>query len=478
MKQMIGARWGRLAFAVVSLLVANSFDAAVAATEPAPATPSATTGSGPRPAPEAGKDGGLELAYKKEFAFLGAQRRQLQQQIEQMEATAQREAAEIRAQLERLEGEVLALGAQSDRLQEQLDEAERAAEANAGNTETLEAVFDQAGTTLTKYHAAIDTDEFKVLGDEAKIGKLFTATAGVVSGLAGLTQTPGAFYLRDGSKTNGTLIRVGNIAAFGVSERGSGVLAPAGGGQLKLWAQPAADAANALARNEQPDPLPVFLFESLDKQVTEDQKQSLLAHIESGGLIGWLIMALGALALLLILMRTAFLKSASASTADMLKSVGDLVRRGDLSQALEECRRSKGSTGRVLAAAIRNLERDREHLEDIISESILNESAHLNRFGAFILVLAAVAPLLGLLGTVTGMIQTFDIITTFGTGDPKLLSAGISVALVTTELGLAVAIPALMLGHLLSGWSERIKDEMEKAALRVTNLYHKAESAA
>jgi biopolymer transport protein ExbB len=122
-------------------------------------------------------------------------------------------------------------------------------------------------------------------------------------------------------------------------------------------------------------------------------------------------------------------------------------------------------------AAVRNLDRDRAHLEDIISESILNESSRLNRFGSVILVIAGVAPLLGLLGTVTGMITTFDIITEFGTGDPKLLSGGISIALVTTELGLAVAIPMLLLGNILSGWAESIKDDMEKGALRVINNF-------
>ncbi|MEM1082143.1 MAG: MotA/TolQ/ExbB proton channel family protein, partial [Pseudomonadota bacterium] len=95
----------------------------------------------------------------------------------------------------------------------------------------------------------------------------------------------------------------------------------------------------------------------------------------------------------------------------------------------------------------------------------------LNRFGAFILVIAAVSPLLGLLGTVTGMISTFDVITEFGTGDPKLLSGGISIALVTTELGLIVAIPMLLVGNLLSGWAEGIKDNMEKATLRIINQY-------
>jgi biopolymer transport protein ExbB len=125
----------------------------------------------------------------------------------------------------------------------------------------------------------------------------------------------------------------------------------------------------------------------------------------------------------------------------------------------------------VVTAALRNLDREREHLEDIISESILHESTRLNRFGPMIMMIAGVAPLLGLLGTVTGMIQTFDVITEFGTSDPKLLAGGIAVALVTTEPGLLVAIPCLLFGNLLSGWADRIKDDMEKGALKVINLF-------
>jgi biopolymer transport protein ExbB len=88
-------------------------------------------------------------------------------------------------------------------------------------------------------------------------------------------------------------------------------------------------------------------------------------------------------------------------------------------------------------------------------------------------VIAAVSPLLGLLGTVTGMIGTFDIITEFGTGDPKLLSTGISEALVTTKFGLVVAIPLLLVGNLLSSWGLRTKNGLERAALNVINT-HKA----
>lgn len=106
-------------------------------------------------------------------------------------------------------------------------------------------------------------------------------------------------------------------------------------------------------------------------------------------------------------------------------------------------------------------------------ENILNEQSRIDRFGSFVMVIAAVAPLLGLLGTVTGMIATFDIITEQGTGDPKLLSGGISEALVTTMIGLVVAIPLLLLGNLLSGWAQNIKDSMEQSALHIVNIFEK-----
>jgi biopolymer transport protein ExbB len=261
------------------------------------------------------------------------------------------------------------------------------------------------------------------------------------------------------------------VAAYGVSDQGAGALAPAGEGRLKVWSEPAEETARALAAGQTPAQLGIFLFETESKAIEEQEGKTVLGVINSGGTIGWIIVVLGAVALLLIILRFFFLRGASASTGKIVDAVGGLVRKGDLEGALQACKQFKGSTARVVAAAVRNLDRDRDHLEDIVSESILHESAALNRFGAVILVIAAVAPLLGLLGTVTGMITTFDIITEFGTGDPKLLSGGISIALVTTELGLAVAIPTLLFGNVLSGWAESIKDGMEKGALRVINQY-------
>ena len=85
-------------------------------------------------------------------------------------------------------------------------------------------------------------------------------------------------------------------------------------------------------------------------------------------------------------------------------------------------------------------------------------------------VFGAVAPLLGLLGTVTGMIETFRVITLHGTGDPKLMSGGISEALITTELGLAVAIPIMLLHTVLSRRVDHVIGDMEKQAVHLTNI--------
>ena len=112
--------------------------------------------------------------------------------------------------------------------------------------------------------------------------------------------------------------------------------------------------------------------------------------------------------------------------------------------------------GRVLMAYHDNRTVDTETLELKLGEAILKETPALQRSLLFLKIISVVAPLMGLLGTVTGMIKTFQAITLFGTGDPKLMAGGISQALVTTVLGLTVAIPTVLLHTLVSGRSKRI----------------------
>jgi biopolymer transport protein ExbB len=421
----------------------------------------------------------LQKAYQKEYAFLEAQLRDLQTRLAQFESESRRDEQQREAQIDRVEGEYIDLQSRGERINGLITEAERQIGAVEDSRSTLEATFLQAGSTLAAFdREEVRSEAFLSAPDGERIARLFDVGLELLGDLGKLRQEPGRFFLQDGTEVGGTIVYVGNIAAYGVGDLGGGALAPAGGDRFKVWSASSPETAVALAAGDAPAALDIFLFESSQNAIEEKAGKTLLGVINSGGTIAWIIVALGSLAALLIILRIFFLRAASASTDKVARTVGPLVKAGLRKEALAACKKLKGSTARVVASAVRNLDRDRAHIEDIVSEQILHESAHLNRFGAFIIVIAAVAPLLGLLGTVTGMISTFDIITEFGTGDPKLLSSGISIALVTTEVGLAVAIPALIFGNLLSGWAESIKDEMEKAALHVMNQYKDATAPA
>lgn len=440
-----------------------------------PAPPAAAAPATPDAAPAAAPVS-IEEAYRREYAFLTAQRNELRRRLESAKADAARQAGALRSEVDALQNRVVALDTEVQTRTAMLASVDREAEKNRQNADLLAATLSQAGATLEGLgEPGLKTESFQALGDAAKLQQTYALGLSQLRLGSTVRVEPGSFFLANGQQVEGQIVRVGRIAAYGVSAQGSGALAPAGGGALKLWTAPgsekSADTAAALASNSRPALLPLYLYENVNAAVSEPTPKTLWSEVQKGGAIGYVILTLGLIALLLAALRALFLAQSGARIQKILDAASGPVQRHDVPAAIEAVKRHKSSAARVVTAALRNIDRDREHLEDIISEAILHESSRLNRFGSMILMIAAVAPLLGLLGTVTGMIQTFDVITEFGTSDPKLLSGGIAVALVTTELGLLVAIPCLLLGNLLSGWSERIKDDMEKAALRIVNLY-------
>jgi biopolymer transport protein ExbB len=448
-------------------LIALTFAAPLSAQDEKPAPAPA-----PAPALAPSPPVSVDEAYRKEFAFLSAQKRELATQLEKQKAAAAQQQAALNNEIAALEARVLALDTESQNLADQTTVAEESALANEETSSLLEATFAQAASSMEALgDTTLASDAFNALGDGDKTAQMFALASTKLAALSTVRTEPGKFFLADGTEVEGQLVRVGNIAVYGISDRGSGALAPAGGGALKLWRDAADDIAQALAKNQAPPTLKTYLFESAANAVSEPKKETFFTWMEKGGPIGYITIGLGFLAGLLAILRAIFLFQAGSAVNPLIEAVSPSVRQRRLNDAIETCKRFKGSAARVVTAALRNVDREREHLEDIISEAILHESTRLNRFGSMILMIAGVAPLLGLLGTVTGMIQTFDVITEFGTSDPKLLAGGIAVALVTTEQGLLVAIPCLLLGNLLSGWADRIKDDMEKGALKVINLY-------
>lgn len=179
-------------------------------------------------------------------------------------------------------------------------------------------------------------------------------------------------------------------------------------------------------------------------------KPSLFEKVQEGGYVGYVIISLGLIALIIALFRILALTGVEAKVNKQAKD----LKRPSLQNPL----------GRVIKVYQDNPQSDPESMELKLSEAILKESPKLNKWIMFIKIIAVVAPLLGLLGTVTGMIQTFQAITLFGAGDPQTMAGGISQALVTTVLGLVVAIPTVFLHWLASGRARRIEATLEETA--------------
>lgn len=166
-----------------------------------------------------------------------------------------------------------------------------------------------------------------------------------------------------------------------------------------------------------------------------------------GGIVGYIISAIGVLALLIAVIRFSVLFTVSAKVKSQLKS----------SEA-----KTNNPLGRVLTVHEQNPTANAETLELKLSEAVLKEIPRLEQGQTLLKIIAGVAPLLGLLGTVTGMIITFQAITIYGAGDPKAMAGGISSALVTTVLGLVVAIPTLLMHTAVAGRSKKIIHILEE----------------
>ncbi len=213
------------------------------------------------------------------------------------------------------------------------------------------------------------------------------------------------------------------------------------------------------------------------RQIT--YRLSLMEEIPKGGPIVIPILLIGLVAFVLIIERAISLYLKERGTEPALNRLMLYLSKGEWKSCQEICNAERDKPMfRVIGAGIKAKDMTREELEDRLQEAILNEIPALERFLSTIIILAEISPLLGLLGTVTGIINTFHVITLYGTGDPRIMSSGISEALVTTMLGLMVAIPVMFFHTLLSTKVENMISRMEKAAISFVNLLNKAPNKA
>lgn len=276
----------------------------------------------------------------------------------------------------------------------------------------------------------------------------------------------------DGRILDGTYITFGPLSFFQARGGSAGLAVQQVGGvhpTLYTGLEPAGRSAldELFSQGRASVPVDVTMGSAIRLAATDE---TLVEHLRKGGIVMIPLLLLGLLCAVVAVYKlgvsfTLATERCRQRTAEVVAA----VNAGDLAGA----ERLAAALGRPLRAVIReglaHRTASRERLEEILFEQIVAEVPALERFLSALAVGASSAPLLGLLGTVTGMIHTFRLITVFGTGDARLLSSGISEALITTEVGLCIAIPALLCHAYLSRRIRHTVSMVQEAAVMFVN---------
>jgi biopolymer transport protein ExbB len=198
-------------------------------------------------------------------------------------------------------------------------------------------------------------------------------------------------------------------------------------------------------------------------------KTSLYHRLAEGGPVMVPLLGLGLASLILAACKWVQFSRVRLATERDLQIVLKHVLSEENERALQHARGIPGIAGELLATAVAHVDEKKEYIEEILYEKMLGARTKLERGLPFLALTATTGPLLGLLGTVTGMIATFKLISSFGSGDPKMLAAGISEALIATATGMGVAIPALLLHAFLSRKAKSILGRMEQLSVGFVN---------
>jgi len=291
---------------------------------------------------------------------------------------------------------------------------------------------------------------------------------------AGVVETfQGEAIGKEGAVEDGTFIEVGPISWFLSSdESAAGLITTSASLRPELVAG-TADATDLKKLANGETAAPAFDPTLGTAVALTESDSSILSHIEQGGFWIWPILLLAAIALAAAIAKWVQLLKIRDLRPEIVQSVLDAVREGDADKARHAINAvhhpAKSMLSRGIELTIPEQTQSREEIEEALYEKYIEAIPPLQRGLALIAITSATAPLLGLLGTVTGMIETFRLINIFGTGDAKSLASGISEALVTTEFGLIVAIPALILHALLSRKVQGIRNTMEMTSLAFIN---------
>ncbi|MBN2333490.1 MAG: MotA/TolQ/ExbB proton channel family protein [Deltaproteobacteria bacterium] len=190
-----------------------------------------------------------------------------------------------------------------------------------------------------------------------------------------------------------------------------------------------------------------------------------------GGVLMYPILICSVLSVAILLERIWALRRSKIIPNGFIIEIGDLLKRQKLEESMTLCRLSNTPISRILLTGIKNFGKQRELVKEAVEEVGRMEAAALERFLTTLGTIAGIAPLLGLLGTVTGMIKAFTVISQSGVGNPQLLAGGISEALITTAAGLTVAIPSFVFYKYLRSRVDKMILRMERISIDILDLF-------
>jgi biopolymer transport protein ExbB len=220
---------------------------------------------------------------------------------------------------------------------------------------------------------------------------------------------------------------------------------------------------------------PILSLALLQLPGTETPDMTFMDIWEGGGFMMWFLGATALLGLIVIIWKLIDLTSKAARTKKVLRQVDALVAEGRISDAIETAERSKTPAGRILAEGLRRHAEGTERVIKAIENAGLIEMAKLERGLVILATVSTVAPLLGFLGTVIGMIQAFQAIELAGEVEATLVAGGIKVALITTAAGLVIAIPISIAHNYFVSRIDRLVIDMEESAQRTIDHLHDME---
>jgi biopolymer transport protein ExbB len=196
----------------------------------------------------------------------------------------------------------------------------------------------------------------------------------------------------------------------------------------------------------------------------------MLEFVIKGGPVMVPLLLCSVISLSIIVERCLSLRRNRILKYDVLQRIEELLRDRKIPEASTLCKRYPSSMTRILLAAILNHDKSRQEIKEIIEDAGRQEIPVLERYLTILGTIASIAVLLGLLGTVMGMIRTFNAIAALGYGHPEALASGISEALVATATGLSIAIPTLVLYNFFTSRVDSLVIEMEKNSLRMLSI--------